>query len=84
MPYETPPLPRTFTDACTFSETAGIVAIRINPQSRVNTASPRCVPPSMKFASALVKFIFDHGLDRILSALAAFALYYLTPPSHGW
>jgi len=31
-----------------------------------------------------MKFILGHGIDRILSALAAFALYYLTPPSHGW
>jgi len=31
-----------------------------------------------------MKFILGHGIDRIAAVLAAFALYYLTPPSHGW
>lgn len=31
-----------------------------------------------------MKCIFAHGIDRILVALGAVALYFLTPPSHGW
>lgn len=30
-----------------------------------------------------MKFILTHGIDRILSALAAFALYRATPVNHG-
>lgn len=30
-----------------------------------------------------MKFALDHGIDRILSALAAFALYRVTPVNHG-
>lgn len=31
-----------------------------------------------------MKFILGHGIDRIAAVLAAFALYWFTPPSHGW
>lgn len=42
----------------------------------MNTPRRHRVPPAMKFA-------LDHGIDRILSALAAFALYRVTPVNHG-
>lgn len=31
-----------------------------------------------------MKFILDHGIDRVLAAVCAFAIYRMTPPSHGW
>lgn len=31
-----------------------------------------------------MKFVLSHGIDRIAAALGAFAIYHMTPPSHGW
>lgn len=38
----------------------------------------------MKFARATIAFILTHGIDRILSALAAFAILFIAPDRGGW